>query len=98
MKNSAPFDFDPVLTSRARLAVLSALVSLGRVEFVQLKDLLNMTQGNLSVHAGKLEMAGYIRIDKAFVDKKPRTTFEITRRGREALVTHVNKIKNHLGE
>ena len=76
MKNADRFDFDPVLMSRVRLAILSALVTENEIEFTELKDLLEVTQGNLSVHAGKLEEARYIRIDKRFVGKKPVTTFE----------------------
>ena len=78
MKKSDAYEFDPVLTSRVRLAILSALVNLDEAEFVQLKELLDVTQGNLSVHASKLEEAGYLRIDKRFVEKKPLTTFVLT--------------------
>ena len=92
------YDFDPVLTSRVRLAILSALVNLDQAEFTQLKDLLRLTQGNLSVHASKLEEAGYLRVDKQFVDKKPLTTFSLTNQGRTALVAHVRQLKKLLGE
>jgi len=98
LKKSDAYDFDPVLTSRVRLAILSALVSLDEAEFVQLKDLLQLTQGNLSVHASKLEEAGYLRIDKKFVDRKPVTTFVLTSEGRAALVAHVRQLKKLLGE
>jgi DNA-binding MarR family transcriptional regulator len=97
-RKSDDYDFDAVLTSRVRLAILSALVSLGEAEFVQLKDLLHLTQGNLSVHASKLEEAGYLRIDKKFVEKKPVTTFVLTSSGRAALVAHVRQLKKLLGE
>lgn len=97
-KKADAYDFDPVLTSRVRLAILSALVNLDEAEFVQLKELLNLTQGNLSVHASKLEEAGYLRIDKRFVDKKPLTTFVLTSKGRDALVAHVRQLKKLLGE
>jgi DNA-binding MarR family transcriptional regulator len=98
MSASTSYDFDDVLLSRARLAILSALVSPGRMEFVEMRDLLALTQGNLSVHASKLEQAGYIRVKKDFADKKPRTTFEITDAGRAALVEHLRKLKTILGE
>ena len=98
MKKSDAYEFDPVLTSRVRLAILSALVNLDEAEFVQLKELLDVTQGNLSVHASKLEEAGYLRIDKRFVEKKPLTTFVLTSKGREALVAHVRQLKKLLGE
>jgi DNA-binding MarR family transcriptional regulator len=94
MSTSDPYDFDPVLLSRARLAIMSALVTLREAEFMDLKDTLGLTQGNLSIHGGKLEQAGYIRVRKEFVDRKPRTTFCITAEGRRALVDHVKRLQN----
>jgi DNA-binding MarR family transcriptional regulator len=94
MSSSDPYDFDPVLLSRARLAILSALVSLREAEFMDLKETLGLTQGNLSIHGGKLEQAGYISVRKEFVDRKPRTTFAITPVGRKALVDHVKRLQN----
>src|SRR5262245_5160523 len=98
MPRADRYEFDDVLLSRVRLAILSALVSLEEAEFVHLRDLLKLTQGNLSVHASKLEEAGYLRIDKKFVDKKPVTTFVLTSKGRDALVAHVRQLKKLLGE
>ena len=98
MPKSDPFDFDAVLTSRVRLAIVSALVNLDGAEFTHLKELLHLTQGNLSVHARKLEEAGYLAVDKRFVDKKPVTTFSLTAEGRAALVAHVRRLKKLLGE
>jgi DNA-binding transcriptional ArsR family regulator len=98
LKRPERFDFDPVLMSRVRLAILSALVSPSEMEFTELKDLLGVTQGNLSVHASKLEEAGYVRIDKRFVGKKPVTRFVITKLGRDALIAHVRLLKGVLGE
>jgi len=93
MSKPDPYDFDPVLLSRARLAILSALVALREAEFMDLKATLGLTQGNLSIHAGKLEQAGYIAIRKEFADRKPRTTFSITAEGRKALVDHVKRLQ-----
>ena len=98
MKKSDIYDFDPVLMSRVRLAILSALVNLGEADFVALRGLLQLTQGNLSVHATKLEEAGYVRVDKKFVERKPVTTFVLTANGRAAVVAHVRKLKSLLGE
>ena len=97
MPKADPFDFDPVLTSRVRLAIVSALVH-HDAEFTQLKELLRLMQGNLGVHARKLEEAGYVAVDKRFVDKKPVTTFSLTKEGRAALVAHVRRLKQLLGE
>ena len=98
MTSSDAYDFDALLMSRVRLAILSALVNLERAEFTELKELLGLTQGNLSMHAGKLEDAGYLRIEKKFVGKKPQTTFVLTSKGRLALLAHVRQLKQLLGE
>lgn len=93
MKKSALFDFDPCLTSTVRLAIVSALIGLGEAEFSDLKTLLNVTQGNLSVHANKLEESGYIKITKQFSGKKPLTLYKLTADGKKAFLHHVNKLK-----
>ncbi|HEV3028695.1 MAG TPA: transcriptional regulator [Planctomycetota bacterium] len=98
MSKSDLYDFDPVLLSRARLAILSALVTLREAEFMDLKHILGLSQGNLSIHGGKLEQAGYISVRKEFVDRKPRTTFSITPEGRRALVDHVQRLQNVIKE
>ena len=87
-----PFAFDDVLMAQGRLAIVSALVVPGRMDFVELRSLLGMTAGNLSVHAGKLEAAGYIRIDKSFVANRPRTVYTLTAAGRKALLAHVERL------
>ena len=84
--------FDPVLLSRVRLGVVSVLVSRAEATFPELKVVLGVTQGNLTVHLRKLEEAGYVTIDKSFVDRKPRTTVRLARRGREAFLAHVRAL------
>jgi DNA-binding transcriptional ArsR family regulator len=85
----AAYEFDEVLLSPARLAIVSALLAASEMDFVALRNLLSLTAGNLSVHGSRLESAGYIRIDKSFVGKMPRTTFRLTPTGRSALLRHV---------
>ncbi len=91
------YAFDELLLSQGRLAIVSALLVPGRMDFVELKILLSMTAGNLSVHAAKLEAAAYIQIDKEFVGKNPRTTYVLTAAGRRALVSHVNQLSRIVG-
>ena len=98
MAEPGRFDFDDLLMSRARLAILSALLAPGEMEFTAVRDLLGLTQGNLSVHALKLLEAGYLDVRKEFVDSKPRTTYRITDRGRSALITHLKRLKSILGD
>ncbi len=84
-----PAAFDPVLLSRVRLGVVSVLVTRSSATFPDLKSLLGVTQGNLTIHLGKLEKAGYVAIEKDFVDRKPRTTVSLTKTGRDAFLRHV---------
>ena len=98
MKSSDPYGFDPVLTSRVRLAILTALISLGKAEFMDLTGLLKLSKGNLSVHGRKLEEAGYLEVKKKFVGRKPQTTFQITVKGRRALEAHVRQLKRLIEE
>ena len=88
-----PNEFDALLLSQVRLGIISVLISRKDASFSDLKDLLGITQGNLGVHLQKLEDGGYIRIDKAFVGKKPRTTCTITRTGRRAFHAHVDILR-----
>ena len=78
----SPLDLDPIIHERARLGIMSALVAAGKLTFSELKGILNLTDGNLSVHAGHLIKAGYIAQNKKFVRNKPRTTYSITKSGR----------------
>jgi DNA-binding transcriptional ArsR family regulator len=76
---------DAVIHERARLGIVSALAANERLSFVELKSLLDATDGNLSAHARKLEDAGYIAAHKRFEGRVPRTEYELTAEGREAL-------------
>lgn len=71
------------------MAVLAGLDSETQVSFVYLKDLLDLTDGNLGAHLRKLEEAGYISITKTFVNNKPQTYVEATPAGRQAFSEHV---------
>jgi DNA-binding transcriptional ArsR family regulator len=78
------------------MAVLNGLSSRESVEFTRLKSIVEATDGNLGAHLSTLEQAGYIRIDKDFVGKKPRTRVAMTRDGRKALVQHVAYLRDIL--
>lgn len=86
----SPEGLDKVIHERARLGMMSALAARGRMTFGELKTLLAMTDGNLSVHARVLETEGYIEIKKSFVHRKPRTTMILTRKGRDAFRKYVD--------
>ena len=75
-----------------RLRIMAALVTLepgNEVDFTYLRDLLEVTDGNLGAHLRKLEEAGYIAVNKTFVDRKPRTFVAATVAGRQVFQEHV---------
>jgi DNA-binding MarR family transcriptional regulator len=79
-----PLDLNRLIHERLRLGIVSALAVNDRLTFNDLKRLLRTTDGNLSVHARKLEDAEYIACDKSFDGRIPRTEFRITPAGRKA--------------
>ena len=72
-RRRTPIQLDRVIHERVRLAIVSALASAQSLTFSELRDLLGITDGNLSVHARRLEEAGFITCEKSFVDRVPRT-------------------------
>lgn len=83
-KDSNP-QFDELLLSKSRLGILCALLSGDRLEFTYLRNALELSDGNLSVQLTKLEQAGYIKTEKMFIDKKPKTFCRITAKGRASV-------------
>jgi DNA-binding HxlR family transcriptional regulator len=81
----APPDLDRLIHERVRLGIVSALAVNETLSFNDLKRLLNTTDGNLSVHARRLEEAGYIACAKYFEGRIPRTDYRLTETGRAAL-------------
>ena len=86
-------ELDPLIHAPVRLAVLSILVGVEDADFVFLRESVGTTDGNLSTHLAKLEEAGYVRIRKAFVGKKPHTTCAITKRGRRAFLAYLEQLE-----
>jgi DNA-binding MarR family transcriptional regulator len=86
-------DLDKVIHERVRLAIISALAVNPALGFTELRDLLDTTDGNLSVHARKLEDAGYLQCLKSFEGRTPRTEFKITAAGRRALEQYLEHME-----
>ncbi len=84
-KKQSPLELDRLIHERLRLGIVSALAVNDRLTFNDLKRLLQTTDGNLSVHARKLEDAEYIACEKSFEGRIPRTEYRITAAGRRAL-------------
>jgi DNA-binding transcriptional ArsR family regulator len=77
-------DLDGIIHERSRLAIVSALATGDARAHTELRDLLGLTDGNLSVHARKLEEAGYVTCTKEFAGRTPRTTYRLAPAGRRA--------------
>ncbi len=84
---------DGIIHQRVRLAIASALAVNASLSFSDLKTLLKTTDGNLSVHARKLENAGYIACSKYFEDRVPRTEYRLTAAGRRALERYLDHME-----
>lgn len=76
---------DETIHQRVRLGIVSALAGAGSMSFNDLRGVLGLTDGNLAVHARKLEEAGYVEVTKGFAGRTPRTEFALTAAGRAAL-------------
>ena len=84
---------DRIVHERIRLGILSALAVNDSLAFNDLKALLRTTDGNLSVHARKLEEAGYLACAKSFAGRVPRTEYHLTAAGRRALERYLNDLE-----
>jgi DNA-binding MarR family transcriptional regulator len=93
-------ELNPLIHQPTRLHLMAALVSLEqgeRADFVFLRDLLGLTDGNLSTHLFKLEEAGYIAVEKTFEGRRPKTWVWVTNEGREAFAAHVDALEQIIG-
>ena len=91
------FDYqqlDDIIHSRIRLAIMSVLMSIDEAEFTFLRDKVKTTDGNISVHIKKLEEAGYILVDKKFVDRKPLTSYRLSSKGKKAFELYVERLES----
>jgi DNA-binding MarR family transcriptional regulator len=91
--------FNDTIHQPVRLRIMAALVALeedNEADFTYLRDLLEVTDGNLGTHLRKLEDAGYIAVNKAFVERKPRTFVTVTVVGRQVFKEHVAALQSIL--
>ena len=92
-KSVAP-NLDRLIHERLRLGIISALAANEPLTFSELKNLMNTTDGNLSVHARKLEEAGYISCSKYFEGRLPKTEYKLTTAGRSALENYLSHMES----
>ncbi len=92
----APGDIDQLIHERLRLGIVCALAVHESLTFTELRDLLQTTDGNLSVQARKLEEAGYVTCQKRFEARKPKTTYKLNAKGRAALEDYLKTLSEML--
>lgn len=98
MGSSVSDELDRLIHERVRLGIVSALAAEESLSFGDLKKILGTSDGNLSVHARKLQEAGYIKVTKGFEDRKPKTEYRLTPKGRRALETYLERMEALLSE
>ena len=97
--NAAPFlQLDRVIHEKGRLAIMSALAASTELAFVDLRDVLAMTDGNVTAHVRSLQQAGYVAVTKQVRAGKPLTTFTITQEGKAAFQTYLGLLEEVLKE
>ena len=89
-------ELNPLIHQPTRLRIMAALVGMDdgdKADFTFLRDLLDLTDGNLSVHIQRLEEAGYVAVEKTFVKRRPKTWIWVTPEGRAAFTDHVDALE-----
>ncbi len=88
-----PAALDKLIHDRVRLGIISALAVNDRVSFTELRDILGLTDGNLSVHARKLEEGGYVQCQKGYEGRVPKSEYRLTAAGRRALERYLGHME-----
>ncbi len=83
--------------SRVRLGIMSVLMVNDWVDFSEMKNLLDITDGNMASHSNALDKANYIEVKKEFVGKKPKTSYRVTQSGRIAFTEHLDALEKLIG-
>jgi len=92
--NPEPFlQLDRVIHEKVRLALMSLLAASTQLSFTEMRDTLNMTDGNLTAHMRTLQEAGYVSVTKEFQGGRPLTTYSLTVQGRKAFATYINLLE-----
>ncbi|HET7321876.1 MAG TPA: transcriptional regulator [Longimicrobiaceae bacterium] len=91
---SGPVDLDRLIHERMRLGIVSALAVNDALSFSELREMLSASDGNLSVHARRLEEAGYVECEKSFHGRVPHTEYRLTDRGRRALEEYLSHMES----
>ena len=87
-------NLNKIFDSRIRLGVMSVLMVNEEINFNELKDLLQLTDGNLASHLSNLEENEFIKVHKGFIGRKTNTTYSITKAGEKAFKDHISALEN----
>ena len=87
---------DNVLHSRIRLAIVSAIIGSGDIEFTALRDAVGATDGNMNSHLKRLEKEGYIYVEKNFINRKPVTIYSLTESGIKNFEEYVKELERYI--
>jgi DNA-binding MarR family transcriptional regulator len=90
-------NFNKAFESRVRLGIMSVLAVNKSMDFTGLKDILAATDGNLASHLRALEEAGFISMEKSFINRKPNTSYSITEEGMESFRSHIKALEELIG-
>jgi len=92
--NPEPFlQLDRVIHEKGRMAIMSMLAASPELSFTELRDALNMTDGNLTTHIRTLQEAGYVSVTKSFQNNRPHTTCALTATGKKAFGNYINLLE-----
>ena len=92
--NPEPFlQLDRVIHEKGRLAIMSMLAASPELSFTEMRDAMNMTDGNLTTHIRTLQEAGYISVTKSFQNNRPLTTCSLTASGKKAFTSYINLLE-----
>ncbi len=90
-------NLNKIFDSRIRLGIMSALMVNDEVNFNELKELLNITDGNLASHLKTLEESAFVKVQKGFIGRKTNTTYSITKAGEKAFKAHLTALEKMIG-
>lgn len=93
MKDHIIHKLNKAFENRIRLGIMSALMANEQVEYTQIKDLLQVTDGNLASHLKALEKSDYVEVHKKFVGRKPNTSYSATKEGIKAFQDHIDALE-----
>lgn len=93
MNPEPSLQLDRVIHEKGRLAIMSLLAAAPKLSFTELRDTLNMTDGNITTHIRTLQEAGYVSVTKSFEGSRPLTTCALTESGRKAFASYINLLE-----